>query len=277
MNRPKCEITDCQEPRFSKGYCQRHVNNLNRRGDPLCDAARRRGAILATCTHVGCSEPHYGKDLCRTHYRRKYELQTVMDCPACERCGKPTPRPDAKFCGVRCQMQWHRRHGCYATDEVKDKQRGWRRAWYRTVKADAERYLVHRAVSNLWAREQYAEMTPAERLARGIKWRRANKEKIRNYARARAQRLRRQTPPWANLQAIDAFYAACPAGHHVDHIIPLKHPQVCGLHVETNLQYLPDAENLRKGNRLPPETFDWVHPSRPQMRHFAPESVSSQS
>ena len=38
--------------------------------------------------------------------------------------------------------------------------------------------------------------------------------------------------------------------HHVDHIIPINHPLICGLHVETNLQVLPAAENSRKGNRL---------------------------
>ncbi len=37
---------------------------------------------------------------------------------------------------------------------------------------------------------------------------------------------------------------------HVDHIIPLNNPRVCGLHVYNNLQVIPYIDNLKKGNSI---------------------------
>lgn len=65
--------------------------------------------------------------------------------------------------------------------------------------------------------------------------------------RRRALQLSR-IPKWANLDKIQEIYANRPEGHHVDHEVPLQGKNVCGLHVEYNLQYLTAEDNLRKGN-----------------------------
>lgn len=68
-------------------------------------------------------------------------------------------------------------------------------------------------------------------------------------AKYRAAKLQ-AIPKWADLDAIREFYKNCPKGYHVDHIIPLQGKNVCGLHILSNLQYLPASENCSKGNKF---------------------------
>lgn len=63
----------------------------------------------------------------------------------------------------------------------------------------------------------------------------------------------KRTPSWANLEEIKSFYANCPEGYHVDHIIPLLGNNVSGMHVINNLQYLLAKENIKKSNTYIPE------------------------
>ena len=65
------------------------------------------------------------------------------------------------------------------------------------------------------------------------------------------------TPKWANMDKIKLFYIEAARltketgiKHHVDHIIPLQGRNICGLHVENNLQILTAYENCSKSNKL---------------------------
>ena len=92
-----------------------------------------------------------------------------------------------------------------------------------------------------------------------------NKDKVRNTkrlsrlknpslikyhcAKRRAMKLK-ATPKFADLNKIKEIYKKCPKGYHVDHIVPLINKNVCGLHVEWNLQYLTPSANISKSNKF---------------------------
>jgi len=99
-------------------------------------------------------------------------------------------------------------------------------------------------------------------------WQKANPEKTveksRRYQLTHPERCERvrsrrhltaRRPAWANPFFISEIYDLARRRtkllgekYVVDHVIPLKHPLVCGLHVETNLRVVPQRVNAVKGN-----------------------------
>ena len=79
-------------------------------------------------------------------------------------------------------------------------------------------------------------------------WRKNNLEYDAFRSAYRRAIKKQRFPSWANKQEIKKIYLNCPEGYHVDHVLPLQGKYVSGLHVETNLQYLPAIENWRKNN-----------------------------
>lgn len=81
-------------------------------------------------------------------------------------------------------------------------------------------------------------------------------------AKRRALKLNAM-PPWADHGAIstvfkEARHLTKTTGiqHHVDHIIPLVHPLVCGLHIPTNLRTVTASVNHRKSNKFDTDLYE---------------------
>ena len=64
------------------------------------------------------------------------------------------------------------------------------------------------------------------------------------------------TPPWLTAEMISDIsdlYLEASKTDHVDHIVPLKNPLVCGLHVPWNLQIIDAKANMAKSNHWWPD------------------------
>lgn len=95
------------------------------------------------------------------------------------------------------------------------------------------------------------------------KWAAENTVYTRALTKARRRKHRLATPRWltaAQKVAIRGLYQIAikmsrttGIPYVVDHIIPLRHDEVCGLHVPWNLRVITREENLLKSNKMPPE------------------------
>jgi len=96
-------------------------------------------------------------------------------------------------------------------------------------------------------------------------YRQNNKAQNNAYCASRRAWRIQARPIWSNIKIIHDIYEDCQdlnictriAGgneiFHVDHIVPLQGVNVCGLHVEYNLQIITASENLQKGNTWNPD------------------------
>ena len=97
------------------------------------------------------------------------------------------------------------------------------------------------------------------------KWAKENVVYTRALTKARRRKHRQATPKWLkrkDILAIRHLYQIAITmsrttgeAYVVDHIIPLQHDAVCGLHVPWNLRVITRKENGLKSNKIPDESF----------------------
>lgn len=153
-----------------------------------------------------------------------------------------------KLC-VACKVEWERENldklrvqQQRSRSKHRTKRNTYSREWHaknsEIVKVRVKRHRSKPAV--------FAALKEYDReYRRQYPWKQALKTQNRRAAKRNA------TPPWVDKEAISEIYKNRPKGMTVDHIVPLTHELVAGLHVPWNLQYLSPSDNSSKGNRFP--------------------------
>lgn len=151
----------------------------------------------------------------------------------------------------------------------------------RDAKKRKEKRLAYRLMNPIYRKSE--EQKRIDAIANAKKWREENRDRANElqrigYARdperkkaskrkwytknasyrsaltaKRRANKKNATPKWANLKKIAEIYKNCPHGMCVDHIIPIQSKIVCGLHCESNLQYLTRSDNSKKSNIMWPD------------------------
>lgn len=124
-----------------------------------------------------------------------------------------------------------------------------------------EYYLANKNAINAKCNEYYANNASELRKkssVNGAAWRKLNPHKNASKSAKRRAYKNFATPCWLteeHMSEINQFYTLARdcqiitgEPYHVDHIVPLKGKNVCGLHVPWNLQVLPAGMNLSKSN-----------------------------
>ena len=141
--------------------------------------------------------------------------------------------------------------------KVKEHQKNWRAVNAGEISEYNRRYLSENPERTKARVKAWVASNSEKAKAVHKSWRLANPAKLSEYTQNRRAAKLQAAPAWADRAAMLAIFKESKrlteetgTEHHVDHIIPLQHPLVIGLHVPANLKPVPARLNCSKHNKF---------------------------
>jgi len=178
----------------------------------------------------------------------------IMDTRVCRRCSINQSMVAFRPYGTIKGHRWV----CLSCERAAANE--WRKRNLENGRAAAKRYASKNAAKVKRRKAENRKKKSAQYAAYARAYYAKNRGALINYYRLRAAALKLAAPAWLTVihrAQIQEMYDIAEARtvqtgtpHEVDHIVPLKHPRVCGLHVPWNLQVLTQSANRQKRNNL---------------------------
>jgi hypothetical protein len=173
----------------------------------------------------------------------------------CNDCGNDKPNSCFSKKGQRLQ------HKCKECQSAYNKE--YRLRNYEKLSSASRDYYKENQEKVLAKKAEYRENNRESLRLKNKEYYEVNKDSYKDYRRARKKRLKVATPSWLTDQhwlEIEAIYnlardckLVSGQDYHVDHMVPIKGKNICGLHVPWNLQVLPADINQSKHNKELPD------------------------
>ena len=154
-----------------------------------------------------------------------------------------------KPCRVKKYQEWYARGG-------KKRVSDWGKEHRERRNAQSKSYRKKDPSKSRASQRRYMEAHPEIHRARAKRNRLSNPAAYAERGSRRRATREQASVTWADRFKVWQFYDEAMKrskiegiAYEVDHIVPLKHPLVCGLHNEHNLMVITAQENRAKGNR----------------------------
>lgn len=189
-----------------------------------------------------------------------------METKTCTRCGVTAPldrfnrkksgkhgrSAECKSCSTARYMKWARENPEAAKDNVAN----WTARNPERKKQKDREWRENNAARYKHTLQQWHKANPRDRSEYKKRWYEDNKHRYRGYNASRRAALFNACPSWVDQYELVLVYHEAVRltretglPHEVDHIVPLQHDNVCGLHVPWNLQVITKSANREKSNR----------------------------